>query len=147
MVALKLARPTYPETGKSAFGKALRRFMLDKSFWPASLSRFFADLPESERRGDELTYSALLTWMAEETGISALVDPSRHKKYRTLLHRYAKWSYEPSESAGDDFTLLTAIALCGAACTEDGACITQPKELVDLLFTGQSDESSQAPKE
>lgn len=130
----------YPTEGKLALGKAIDRFMRDKSKWPGSLARFFDDLPESEKRGNKLTYSALVQWMSEQTGFSMLVEPERHTKYTKLMHRYVALSYKPESSAGDNFVLLTAIALCGAACREDGTCIDNPKELVDLLFSGQTED-------
>lgn len=131
--------PVYKDQGKAKFGKSIRRFIDNEEYWPSSLKRYFNALPSQQKRGGKLSYSALIHWMAEETGITMLADPVLHSKFEKTLFRYVQWGRTPEASAGDSFALLTAIALCGVARDKDGRPIKRPTDLLNLLFADESD--------
>ena len=130
----------YSETAKETFGRAIKRFIDNHEYWPPSLQRFWEDLPLEQKYGGQLTYSALITWMAEETGFHILVDSKKHSKFVKLLGRYIERGHRPSASAGECFPLQSAIALCGVCIKKDGTPYKGIPAIIELLSMEDDDE-------
>ena len=123
----------YPDRGKQTLGDHIDRFIDDRSMWPQSLHDFFADIQASDPK-KKFGASILLDWMAQESGIPELADPFYKSSFEKLLSRYRTWRFKPSGSAGDNFVLLHAIAVCGIVRDKNGEPIKSSDQLISLLF-------------
>ncbi|MEM9264573.1 MAG: hypothetical protein AAGA46_03525 [Cyanobacteria bacterium P01_F01_bin.13] len=102
--------------------------MNDRSRWPQSLELYFESLDVRA-----LTVSALVDWMAQQSGILELSDSGEdHTSAVTRMGRYTRLKKDPRKSAGADVLLLSAMAHCKII-TFEGRELDQPVHLARML--------------